>query len=184
MVTDLTPSATYQRGANVSLNCSIVGGPEVTIQWLFKGVTISEQNSSVLYLSNVNASHGGSYTCMAFNSAGSFSDLTEIYISPYFIISPQSLDVSNGTVQSLMCEAEAFPTPEYQWVKSDGSIRSGVLGVNSTSLQFSPVVFGDAGSYYCNASSLGIDIQSGTIIVTGKYGVGMRLRLILLQYYT
>ena len=168
LVTDISMQQTYQREANVTLSCFAVGGPDLFFLWLFNGMAISGENSSILSLSDVNASDGGMYTCVAFNSAGNDTANTMVYISPYFITAPQDLNGSNGTVQSLTCEAEAFPTPEYQWVKSGDMIRSEVLGVTASTLQFNPLMFGDDGSYYCNATSQGISIQSNTVILTGK----------------
>ena len=137
-------------------------------QWSFNDDILPDQNTSILYLTNVNASHGGTYTCMPFNSAGNDSRTTEVFISPYFVTLPQSLDASNGSQQALTCPAEAFPDPVYQWEKLDGTIRSGVTGDMDTRLEFSPVMFGDEGMYYCNASSQGIVIQSDTVTVTCK----------------
>ena len=164
----ISDNQTYTRGDNVTLTCQVLGGPSLYYQWQFKGEDIMGENTQSLYLENVDASHGGQYTCSVSNSAGNTSASTSVFISPYFITEPQDIDIISGTPVSIFCEAESFPRPEYQWARSDGqTIRDQVTGTNSTELRFDPLQFGDEGSYYCNATSQGIVIQS-TALITCK----------------
>ena len=158
---------TYSRGDDVTLNCSANGGPDLFFQWYFNGDFL-DQNSSVLLLSSVDASDGGNYTCEASNSADNDTGRIDVFIAPYFLNTPQDVDVSNGVFQNLTCVAEAFPPAEYQWVRSNGTIRTGVEGEFTTTLQFLPVVFEDAGRYYCQVASSTESLQSDIITVTGK----------------
>ena len=91
---------------------------------------------------------------MVFNNAGDDSASTFVFISPYFTAQPENRGGSNESNINLICEAEAFSVPQYQWARIEGeTIRDAILGVNSTMLSFSPLVFGDERSYFCNVTS-------------------------------
>ena len=68
-----------------------------------------------LTLANVNASTGGMYTCVVTNAAGNNSDSTFLFISPYFITERVDEETTNGSLVTLQCVAEAFPSPDYLW---------------------------------------------------------------------
>ena len=106
---------------------------------------------------------------MVSNSAGDDSASTYVFISPYITTQPEDSGGPNGSKVILLCEAEAFPSPQYQWKRVDGvPIRDTVLGVNSTMLFFNPLVFGDEGSYFCNAILGGVTTQSNLVTMTGN----------------
>ena len=70
---------------------------------------------------------------------------------------------------TLLCEAEAFPEPTYEWFLSGGSFGGNILpNQEGTLLVFSPVLFGDQGDYYCTATSSNITVQSENATVTGR----------------
>jgi len=167
-VVAISESDTYSRGDDVTLNCSAIGGPDVFFQWYISNRILQGQNSSVLLLSSVDAGDGGTYSCEASNNAGTDSSDTTVFIAPYFVDPPMDVDVSNGTFQNLSCVADGFPNVEYQWRKSNGTIRNEVAGSVSSMLQFAPVVFEDAGDYFCSVESQALIIQSDTVTVTGK----------------
>ncbi len=123
----------------------------------------------MLTLTNVMAADGGMYTCMITNAGGSDSATTSVFISPYFTSQPQAMGGANGTMVTLTCEAEAFPAPTYEWSRMDGgTIGTEVVGQNSAMLMFDPLMFGDEGEYLCNATSMGMTIQSQPVTLTGK----------------
>lgn len=137
-------------------------------QWQVNGSDIEGETLPILILSAVQASTGGSYTCVASNAAGSDSYSTFVYIFPYFITQPIDRLTTNGSSTSLICEAEAFPSPEYQWGHVDETpIRTEIM-TNENTLVFHPVMIGDEGDYYCNVSSLGETIRSEEATVTSK----------------
>ena len=168
LVSSFYENQTYERGDNITFNCSTIGGPDVFYQWQANGIDISGEISITLILINVNASTGGEYGCVVSNSAGDDSASTFVFISPYFTTQPENRGGSNGSKLTLMCKAEAFPAPQYQWARVDGmAIRDAVLGINSTMLSFNPLMFGDDGNYFCNTTSGGITIQSNLVALTG-----------------
>ena len=169
MISVISENQTYERGDNVTLNCLAKGGPDIIFQWQVNNTNISGETSTKLMLSNVNASTGGEYSCVVSNSAGDYYASTFVFISPYFTTQLADRVGSNGSTLILMCEAEAFPAPQYQWARVDGAaIRTTVLGVNSTMLFFNPLIFGDKGSYFCNTSLGGVTVQSNLVTLTGN----------------
>ena len=119
------------------------------------------------------AVNGSIYTCVVSNAAGSDSSSTFVYISPHFVTQPMSMSVDNGTSIGLLCEVEAFPNPSIQWWRVDGEpIRDGI--VTDTQILFiDPVLFGDEGEYYCNASSLDTIIRSESATITSMFLVSI-----------
>ena len=165
----VSENQTYERRDNITLNCLAVGGPDIFYQWLSNGTDISGEISTTLMLTNVNASNGGEYSCVVSNSVGGDSASTFVFISPYFTTQPENTGGSNGSTLTLMCEAEAFPSPQYQWAYADGAdIREAVIGINSTMLYFNPLIFGDEGNYFCNATSGRVTVESNLVTLTGK----------------
>ncbi len=163
------PSMTYSQGANVTLTCTAMGGPDNTFQWLQNDMVIQSETTPTLTLTNVVATNGGAYTCMVTNTAGTSNATTSVFISPYFASQPQAMGGANGTMVTLTCEAEAFPAPTYEWSRMDGgTIRTEVTGQNSAMLMFDPLMFGDEGEYLCDAMSMGMTVQSQPVTLTGK----------------
>ena len=162
----VTPSSiTVGVNATVSLNCSGQGGPGNTYSWS------NGQTTPTLQLTVRNAtSDGGTYTCVVTNAAGNGSASATVYVTPIITTQPRDiLAVVNGNV-TLVCEAEAFPSPQYVWEHIRGSLaeRSNVTGINSNRLELNGVMFGDEGGYRCNVTSNGTMISSRTAIVTCK----------------
>jgi len=62
-------------GSTAVLNVAATGTPTPAFQWNFKGTPIAGATSSRLVLSNVSAASGGTYNCIALNSAGSLSSI-------------------------------------------------------------------------------------------------------------
>ena len=85
-----------------------------------------------------------------------------------FVIEPVDEETANGSSVTLQCVAEAFPSPEYQWARTDGvSIRE-ILVTGEGSFVLSPVIYGDEGYYYCNASSRDEVAHSQDVTLTGE----------------
>ena len=161
---------TYSANENATLECNSEGGPGNTYLWQKDGLSLDDENSSVLMLYNVTFSTGGTYNCFVSNAAGNHSASTLLFVFPYFLEQPVNVVLTSaGYTFNLTCIAAAFPEPEYQWGREDGrDIRTDVL-VNMSLLTFSSVQFGDEGSYYCNATSNSRVNTSSSVLVTSKY---------------
>ena len=148
--------------------CTSQGGPNNTYQWQANDTDISGETMETLTLTNVNASTGGMYTCVVNNAAGSDSDSTFLFIAPYFITEPVEHLTANGSTITLQCVAEAFPSPSYQWARTDGMpIRPELLS-DTNVFVFNPVLFGDEGDYYCNATSRKEVTRSQDVTITSE----------------
>ena len=160
----------YEEGDDVQFNCTSLGGPGNTIQWLRDGENVTdviESNSNTLSLMNITvAGDGGVYTCVASNAAGSGNASVSLLISPVFIQHPMDIETVNGTSVTFECTAEAFPDPTYMWFRMDDELPVSATGENTSMLTFSSVMFGDQGIYYCIANSSGVAVQSNTATLT------------------
>jgi len=157
----------FNRGDNVTFNCSTLGGPGNTYQWQRNGTDLDNETMQSLTIPHVSATDGGIYTCVVSNAAGNDSASTLLNVSPEIVLDPTDVNATNGTVHMLMCEAEAFPEPQYQWMRVGGMFGENVVGVNRSMLVFDPVVFGDEGDYYCRATSNGVTVTSDSATLTG-----------------
>ena len=152
---------------NVTFNCSAMGGPDNTYQWLRNKTTLEDEISDSLTFTSINASIGNEYTCVVSNDAGNSSARSFLYVSPEIVLSPSDRNATNGTtVIMLMCDAEAFPEAQYSWVYDNGVIGDNIVTMENY-LTFSPVLFGDEGDYYCTATSNNITVESERATITG-----------------
>ena len=173
---------TFDYTGTARLECSANGGPNTTFTWYLNGSAIESGSnnitieyifvvivvdgyilyykySAILIISSVSApQHGGAYTCMASNAAGSANVSTNLFVSPRFLIRPQDVRTQIGFNQSLTCEAESYPVPSYSWTK-EGSL----VGPSDYRFPFYPVEFGDEGEYTCTATSNSLSIDSSAI---------------------
>ena len=124
-----------------------MGGPGNSFQWETNGIIVATDD--ILILVDINASYGGNYTCIVSNAAGGDSATAMLYIIPYIVTQlDEDISAVNGSKVNVSCDAEGFPTPNVNWVDMQGIEVS-----SSMMLQFSPVMFGDEGIYYCVAFS-------------------------------
>jgi len=160
---------TFNRGDNVTFNCSAQGGPGNTYQWQWNGTELGNETAHTLTVTQITVNSGGEYTCVASNAAGSGNASTWLNVTPEMVSSPTNVSARNGTVHMLICEAEAFPEPQYEWLHIGGTFSENVDGNNSSTLVFDPVIFGDEGEYYCRATSNGVAVISDNVTLTGLY---------------
>ena len=176
----ITPSEILKTSnSQVKFTCTTGGGPNNTIQWLLNDLplydttpelTISpsnDTNSSILSISSINATqHGGIYTCLVFNTAGNSSNTTTLNVRPIILIQPVSqIFTSNGSNEQLVCQAEAFPSPTYTWIRLDDDDDP---SVTTSVLNFAPVMFGDKGTYQCIVNSGDREMNSTITKIFGK----------------
>ena len=159
-----------------TFTCSAQGGPGNTFQWFFNGSLATNGQTSFspaesnYTISNVSASDGGQYTCVVSNAAGNSSETTTLFVSPYIITDPATtLLSSNGSLQQLECEAEAFPAPTYTWTKLTGpNSPMVVFESNSSGLLMLQTVFNSEGTYVCATFSRGVTVNSSESTVYGE----------------
>ena len=157
----------FNRGDHVTFNCSAQGGPGNSYQWQWNGTDLDNETAQTLTVSQISAADGGEYTCVVSNAAGNDSASTLLNVSPEIVLNPTDVLARNGTVHTLLCEARAFPEPQYEWVHVTETASGSVVGANSSMLVFDPVMLGDEGSYYCMATSNRVAVISDNAILTG-----------------
>ena len=124
-----------------------MGGPSNSFTWTMDGNIVGYE--TMLSVIDINASHGGNYSCTVSNAAGNDSASTTLYVAPYIVTQPDAETLAvNGSNLYISCNASGFPTPKVKWVDMQGSEVS-----NSSQLQFRPVQFGDEGLYRCAATT-------------------------------
>ena len=146
----VSPSNTSiaMRNDNVTFTCDAQGGPGNLFQWQRNGANLDEMTQPILQLTSVDASDGGEYTCVVSNAAGNDSTVFILYIHPYIVTDPQlQILAANDAQASFTCEAMGFPDPSYRWMKNEDLEFERF----NQSLTFSPVMFGDEGTYQCAA---------------------------------
>ncbi len=156
------------RNDNVTFTCDAQGGPGNLYQWQRNGANLDEMTQRILQLTSVDASDGGEYTCVVSNAAGNDSDFLTLYIQPYIVTDPQpQILAANDTQASFTCEAMGFPDPSYRWMK-DEDLEFESFDQNLT---FSPVMFGDAGTYRCVAY-ISLSMQNFTVVSQPGFLIG------------
>ena len=132
---------------SVSFNCSALGGSNNTYVWIKNEMIVG--NEDTLDVTNIDASSGGTYTCLVSNAAGNDSASTTLYVAPYIVtpLEEQTL-TTNGSSVNISCDADGFPSPTVNWVDMMNFEVS-----NKSLLHLNPVMFGDEGLYRCVATA-------------------------------
>ncbi len=115
---------------------------------------------------------GGEYTCLVSNGAGNDTNTTMLYITPWIVTEPADVLTRDGMNESLTCEAEGFPDPDYQWQHFQSADVSSLVSTDPV-FSFRPVEFGDEGLYQCVAYSdptggMNLTAESRNTTLTGK----------------
>ena len=164
-----------ERFDNITFICSALGGPDHTYQWQKDGSSLLNETSTELTLTNVSASDGGMYSCIATTAAGNDSSNATLYIRPYITLNPVQDTLSfNGDFVSFECEAESFPPSQYRWEKASDN---NTIVSHAQQLVFDPVVFGEQGVYECVAFIIANltnrTTRSQSALLTGEKYLGL-----------
>ncbi|XP_046894937.1 hemicentin-2-like [Hypomesus transpacificus] len=138
-----------EEGKNHNLTCSAGGMPAPTIIWSKDGkeihipVRLTRKDSGEYNVSAVNK-HGTSYRKMDFN----------ILYAPEFLSGEDTLELSEGGDESLVCSAEGNPPPKMEWTYDDaaGNVHVTTEGRQST-VRITGATLTNTGSYICNATN-------------------------------
>ena len=157
----------YSETDTAVLNCSHLGGPDNTIQWLRDGSVLSGETQDT-YVTEGLLVAGEVFTCMVTNAAGEGIAEIVLNIAPVFSSHPRDVfrDVNQSAV--FCCSVHSYPPPQYEWFKVNGSLPASVETSTNSCLTVDQVSFGDEGKYYCIGTSNNISITSDTALLTGK----------------
>ena len=165
----ITPvDVVYDEEDNVTFTCHSLGGPGNTFQWLMNGQVLEDEREPTLLLINITvASDGGVYTCVVMNSAGAGNASVQLNIGPVIDVHPVDINTERGANVFFICNAIAFPGPQYEWIRADSPLPDTAIALHNI-LVFSAVSFGDEGDYYCTATSSGITVSSNSATLTSE----------------
>lgn len=167
-------------GGTVYFTCKAEGDPEPDIVWLYNNNEISPDDDpkyqvlqdGTLMIENASDSDMGSYECMAKSPAGevksrsvhmkpilanSHSNHNSTKVKPKFVVTPEDVDVQDGSSARLDCEVTGLPKPVITWTFNDGPVdRQRTELLANGGLVIRQVRQRDAGTYRCTAgNSLG-----------------------------
>ncbi|KZS18079.1 putative Leucine-rich repeat-containing protein 3 [Daphnia magna] len=132
-------------GGTVYFTCKAEGDPEPDIVWLYNNNEISPDDDpkyqvlqdGTLMIENASDSDMGSYECMAKSPAGevksrsvhmkpilanSHSNHNSTKVKPKFVVTPEDVDVQDGSSARLDCEVTGLPRPVITWTFNDGPV--------------------------------------------------------------
>lgn len=150
-------------GDNVEIRCDISGKPQPpAILWSRRGVNLASVNipnmkvfnDGSLYLTDVQLSFSGNYTCQAeTNSAIKQTHILRVVVSPVVTTNPQFQWSPVGGVATIECRFDSMETGSViEWLKNDEVITSNMrmsIMNNGTKLQMADLVPSDTGAYTC-----------------------------------
>ena len=155
----------YYKGDDAMLACTHQGGPGNTLQWLKDGKLLQNATNTILTLTSVGI--GEIYTCFVSNLAGEDSTNITLNIAPVITSHPNNTHALVNESVVLCCFADAYPAPEYTWIKINGSLPVSAVATENC-LIISEVNFGDEGDYICMAISNNITATSNPATVTSE----------------
>ncbi|XP_055948498.1 hemicentin-1-like isoform X2 [Argiope bruennichi] len=152
-------------GDPVYLACDASGHPPPLIIWHKDSVLIEDNEEmkvlpdGTLHFSSANASHTGTYKCLAENEAGSHEAIRNLFVLtlPKILEDiPDTYEVIQAQPVILRCSAEGFPSPTIAWEHNGVSIdlynpRYKVFP--SGDLHISLTQSSDIGAYTCIAKN-------------------------------
>ena len=145
----------------------------VYIEVLNSATDILQSNTSVLTVSNINATqNGGVYECVVINDAGFSVVRSTLYVNPMIVEHPMDqLFVGNNV--TFRCRAESFPYPQYQWQKynTTNEIFEDITGADQPDYEIGGVMHSDHGYYRCKVTAPVINetVYSNNATLTGEY---------------
>lgn len=150
-------------GDNVEIRCDISGKPQPpVILWSRRDVNLATVNipnmkvfnDGSLYLTDVQLSFTGNYTCQAeTNSAIKQTHILRVVVPPVVNTHPPFVWSPVGGVATIECHYDSMESGSIvEWLKNDevitSNMRTSIMN-NGTKLQIADVVPSDTGAYTC-----------------------------------
>jgi autotransporter-associated beta strand protein len=151
---------TVVAGNNANLIATLTAGaPAPTYQWYFGATPLTDDGSHIfgstslsLTITNVqNPADQGTYSIVASNAAGTFTNsaVLTVIVTPVITTQPTDITVNVGDTALLTAAASGIPTPSLQWCKNGAPI----LGQTGNMLTIVSAQGSDIGNYSIVASN-------------------------------
>lgn len=163
-------------GGSVTFSASAAGTPAPALQWRKDGVAISGATAASYTISNVQATHAGTYTCIATNSSGTATSngaVLTVNTPPTITSHPVNQTVGTGQPVSFSVSAAGASPLSYQWRKNGSAIS----GATSATYTLPNTQAGDAGTYTCVVTNpYGSATSNGaTLTVSGPVFIDLQI---------
>lgn len=171
----------FVNGAVTFAPIAPLGTEPFTFQWYFgttllvdDGVKYSGSGTSSLTVSNLAIADSGNYSLVAFNAAGSASNVVDVLSVNYHLPTitagqPQSVTTFVGLSTSITAtQSGGTPPIANQWFKGSTALSDGAefSGTGTSTLTISPAALSDAGSYKIVVSNGGGSVTSSVATLT------------------
>ncbi|XP_044595931.1 Down syndrome cell adhesion molecule-like protein Dscam2 isoform X26 [Cotesia glomerata] len=160
-------------GQVVTVPCAVTeGDPPLKLRWILNGHTISPHSGisvldlggrgAILSIGSVQATHAGTYTCIAENSAGRHELSADLIVNvpPRWILEPTDKAFAQGSDARVECKADGFPKPQVTWKRAAGDtpgdytdlkLNNPDISVEDGTLSINNIQKTNEGYYLCEA---------------------------------
>ncbi|KAH1021052.1 hypothetical protein HUJ04_010615 [Dendroctonus ponderosae] len=166
-------------GRPAMIDCHYRANPPLTnLRWEKDGFLFDPYNvqgvfyrkNGSLYLSQVDESHAGSYTCTPYNDLGTQGPSPGMYVivqkAPIFTVTPHNLYLRKlGETIEIPCDARDGNnghSPIIVWSKKGSSLPMGRYTINENNLTITEIEEGDRGIYQCSATNKAATVTAET----------------------
>ena len=200
MFNDWPRDQTTFQDATVEMGCSADGYPSPNLVWTKDGAPLVPDARTAIGLiririERVQPSDQGRYRCTVSNPVGTLEAEALLTVipsarssspsrnnppasqpthrrAPYFVRTPESIEVLSGNIVELACQADGNPIPSITWRKDGHNMPSSshVSPMLNGSLIFRHVQLQDEGTYECSAANeMGIVVARARMRVRGIF---------------
>ncbi|XP_077919311.1 cell adhesion molecule CEACAM6-like isoform X3 [Halichoerus grypus] len=153
------PDSYYHPGANLSLSCHAASNPPAQYSWFINGRP--QPFTQELFIPNMTANDGGSYTCLAYNSGTRLSKTTVKTITVSEPVARASLHANNTTVPGnkdsvVLTRSTNNTGVSIHWFFNGQSLKlmeRMKLSQDNSTLTICPVRRENAGNFQCEVSN-------------------------------
>lgn len=159
-------------GTSLNITATASGLSPYSYQWYHNGNPILGATSNTLSIPNVDATHGGIYTCEVSNACGttlSQGANVTILFNPVITLQPVKVSTCPGNNVQLSINNTGSSPFTYQWYFNGTpivDIPSHISGANTPVLTITGMTYADTGSYYCTVSNTCSFATSSTVKIT------------------
>ncbi|XP_076173884.1 Down syndrome cell adhesion molecule 1 isoform X23 [Ptiloglossa arizonensis] len=174
-------------GQVVTVPCAVIEGDQpLKLRWTLNGHAISPHSGisivdlggrgAILSIGSVQATHAGTYTCIAENPAGRHELSADLIVNvpPRWILEPTDKAFAQGSDARVECKADGFPKPQVTWKRAAGDspgeytdlkLSNPDISVEDGTLSINNIQKTNEGYYLCEAmNGIGSGLSAVTLI--------------------